>query len=248
MLLADLSFAALVLLFECGEAPLTGGFPHLPVRLGLCVGCPRLLPACPEAPLLVGEQPLVPSQRRRRERIWVGSWLRLGELAGCEAGSGGFIASKLSRLPQRAATANSLSRSASCSPSAWVRRSASCACWWATCCWRANSRCCFSHSRRLRACSRSNSCVDTIAPLRCMPPNPDIKVRWTSPRWPDTVAMRPGLTVADGRGGAAVPTPVAAGSRWWSAGVVGCTRRSSGRRRRAPGRGCGSGSGRRVRP
>jgi hypothetical protein len=90
MLLADLSFAALVLLFECGEAPLTGGFPHLPVRLGLCVGCPRLLPACPEAPLLVGEQPLVPSQRRRRERIWVGSWLRLGELAGCEAGERGL--------------------------------------------------------------------------------------------------------------------------------------------------------------
>jgi Protein of unknown function (DUF4231) len=71
--------------------------------------------------------------------------------------------------------------------------------------------------------------------------------QWTSPRWPDTVAMRPGLTVA-GCDGAAVPMPGAAGSRWRSAGVVGCTRRSSGRSRRAPGRGCGSGSGRRARP
>jgi hypothetical protein len=74
------------------------------------------------------------------------------------------------------------------------------------------------------------------------PPN------WTSPRWPDTVAMRPGVTVAGGRDGAAVPTPAAADSRLRSAGVVGCTRRSSGRSRLAPGRGCGSGGGRPARP
>src|SRR5215212_7703724 len=71
---------------------------------------------------------------------------------------------------------------------------------------------------------------------------------WTSPRWPDTVAMRPGLTVADGRAGAAVPTPAAAGSRWWNAADGGCTRRSSGRSRPALERGCGSGSGRPARP
>ena len=49
--------------------------------------------------------------------------------------------------------------------------------------------------------------------------------------------MRPGLTVAGGRDGAAVPTPAAAGSRWWSAADGGCTRRSSGRSRPAPGAG-----------
>jgi hypothetical protein len=45
------------------------------------------------------------------------------------------------------------------------------------------------------------------------------------------------VTVAGGRDGAAVPTPAAAGSRWWSAADGRCTRRSSGRSRRAPGRG-----------
>ena len=68
------------------------------------------------------------------------------------------------------------------------------------------------------------------------------------PRWPDTVAMRPGLTVAGGHDGAAVPTPAAVGSRWWSEADGGCTRRSSGRSRPAPQRGCGSGSGRPARP
>src|SRR5215217_5667259 len=71
---------------------------------------------------------------------------------------------------------------------------------------------------------------------------------WTSPRWPDTVAMRPGLTVAGARDGAAVPTPAAAGSRWWSAADGRCTRRSSGRSRPVPQLGCGSGSGRPARP
>ena len=37
--------------------------------------------------------------------------------------------------------------------------------------------------------------------------------QWTSPRRPDTVAMRPGVTVVGGPDGAAVPTPAAAGSR-----------------------------------
>src|SRR5215211_5002878 len=74
-----------------------------------------------------------------------------------------------------------------------------------------------------------------------------VKRLWTSPRWPDTVAMRPGLTVAGGRDDAAVPTRWAARSRWWSAAVGGCTRRSSGRSRLVPGRGSGSGVGRRAR-
>jgi Calcium binding len=71
--------------------------------------------------------------------------------------------------------------------------------------------------------------------------------RWTSPYGPDIVAMRPGVMVAGGRGGAGVPTQVAVGSCWWSAAVVGCTRRSSGRSRPVPRRGCDSGVGRRVR-
>ena len=71
---------------------------------------------------------------------------------------------------------------------------------------------------------------------------------WTSPCGPDTVTMRPGVTVAGGRVDAAVPTPRAAGSRWWSAAGAGCTRRSSGRSRPVPRPGCGSGVGRPVRP
>jgi hypothetical protein len=71
---------------------------------------------------------------------------------------------------------------------------------------------------------------------------------WTSPRWPDTVAMRPGSMVAGGPVGAGVPSRRAAGSRWWNAADGGCTRRSSGRSRLVPRRGCGSGSGRPTRP
>jgi conjugative relaxase-like TrwC/TraI family protein len=71
---------------------------------------------------------------------------------------------------------------------------------------------------------------------------------WTSPCGPDTVTMRPGVTVAGGRVDAAVPTPRAVGSRWWSAAGAGCTRQSSGRSRPVPRPGCGSGVGRLVRP
>jgi hypothetical protein len=80
--------------------------------------------------------------------------------------------------------------------------------------------------------------------LRLNPP----QFLWTSPRRPDTVAMRPGVTVAGDCDGAAVPTPAAAGSRWWSAADGGCTRRSSGRSRPVPLLGCGSGGGRPARP
>jgi hypothetical protein len=71
---------------------------------------------------------------------------------------------------------------------------------------------------------------------------------WTFPRGPDTVAMRPGLTAAGGHDGAAVPTQAAVGSCWWSAADGRCTRRSSGRSRLVPRRGCGSGSGRPAPP
>lgn len=41
------------------------------------------------------------------------------------------------------------------------------------------------------------------------------------PGGPNTVVMRPGLVVASGRVGAAVPTRAAVGSRWWASGRFG---------------------------
>jgi len=85
-------------------------------------------------------------------------------------------------------------------------------------------------------------------PSKAAPQHGDASQLWTSPRGPDTVAMRPGAMVAGGLVGAGVPIRRAAGSGWWSAAVVGCTRRSSERSRPALERGCGSGSGRPARP